>query len=87
MWLKNIFLIWTTFKVVIEFVSILLLFCVLIFFFLARRQVGSQLPAQGLNLLLPALAGPVLTAEPPGRSQENIFFPGYCVMLVASEEK
>ena len=38
---------WTTFKVFIEFVTILLLFYVLVF--LAPRHVASQLPNQGSN--------------------------------------
>ena len=39
---------WIIFKVFIEFVSILLLFCVL--GFLARKHRGSLLPDQQLNL-------------------------------------
>ena len=39
----KIFLMWTIFKIVFELVTILLLFDVL-GFFLARRQVGFQLP-------------------------------------------
>ena len=38
---------WSILKVFIEFVTMLLLFYVLVF--LATRHVGSQLPDQGLN--------------------------------------
>ena len=38
---------WTIFKVFIESVTLLLLFCVLVF--LATRHVGSYLPDQGSN--------------------------------------
>ena len=41
---------WISFKVFIEFVTILLLFCVLVV--LATRHVGSQLPKEGSNLPL-----------------------------------
>ena len=45
---KNFFFkIWTSFKVFIKFVKILLLF--LCFGFLITRRVGSQVPDQGLN--------------------------------------
>ena len=48
---------WTVLKFFIEFVTILLLFYVLgFFFFLASRHMGSQLPNQGSNLHAPALA-------------------------------
>ena len=40
---------WTILKVIIEFVSILLLFYVLVGVFLATRHVGSLLLSQGLN--------------------------------------
>ena len=46
--LKDFLLMWTIFKVFIEFVTILLLFYV--FSFLATRRVGSELSDQGLNL-------------------------------------
>ena len=39
---------WTSFKVLIEFVAVLLLFYVLVF--LAVSHVGSELPDQGSNL-------------------------------------
>ena len=48
LFLKTFFLMWITFKVFIEFVTILLLFYVLVF--LAPRPVGSQLADQGSNL-------------------------------------
>ena len=47
LFLKNIKKIWTSFKVFIKFVKILLLF--LCFGFLTARHVGSQFPDQGLN--------------------------------------
>ena len=42
---------WIIFKVLIKFVTILLLFYVLVF--LAVKPVGSQLPNQGSNLHSP----------------------------------
>ena len=50
----KIFLMWTIYKVFIEFVTILLLFYVL-------GYMGSQLLDQGLNLILSELEGEIPT--------------------------
>ena len=62
----------TSFKVFIEFLTILLLFSVLVFCPRDMWDVGSLLPDQGLNLYPPpALEGAVLTTGPPGTSQSH----------------
>ena len=58
---------WIIFEVFLEFVTILLLFYVLGFFF-PLRHVGSLLPDQGLNLHPLHLKGEDLTTGPPERS-------------------
>ena len=58
---------WAIFKVFIEFVTILLLFYLLVF--LALRHVGSSLSEPGSKPLSSALEGEVLTTGPPGKSQ------------------
>ena len=60
-----LFLIWTIFKVFIEFVTILLLFYVLAFWPPVMWN-QSQLP--GTEPASPALEGEVLTTRPPGKS-------------------
>ena len=57
---------WTTFKVFIEFVTIL--FSVLYFGFLATRHVAKILaPRPGIEPAPLALEGEVLTTGPPGK--------------------
>ena len=69
------FLIWTIFKVFIEFVTILLLFygVFLVFFFLATRHVGSQLSPPGIGPLPSRLEREVLTTGPPGKFRSLVF--------------
>ena len=55
---------WTTFKVFIEFFTILLLFYV--FGFLAAKHEGS--PQPGIKPAPPAMASEVLITRPPGKS-------------------
>ena len=55
---------WTIFKVFIEFVTILLLFYVLVFW----PQGMWDLPGPGIEPTPPALEGEVLTTGPPGKS-------------------
>ena len=63
------FLMWTTFKVFIEFVTILLLFYVLdFFFFFGRKACRILVPGPGIQPAPPALEGGVLTTGPPGKS-------------------
>ena len=56
---------WTIFKVFIEFVTILLLFYVLVY---GPQACGILTPQPGIELSLPALEGRVLTTGPPGKS-------------------
>ena len=64
---------WTIFKLFIEFVTILLLFHVLVFW--PQGMWDSQLLDQGSNLdPTPALEGEVLTTGPPGKSLSFFFF-------------
>ena len=56
---------WTIFKVFIEFVTILLLFYVLVY---GPEACGILTPQPGIELSLPALEGRVLTTGPPGKS-------------------
>ena len=71
------FLIWTIFKVFIEFVTILFLFYVLAFW---PQACGILAPKAGIEPTLPALEGEVLTTGPPGESPNvwilslNIYF-------------
>ena len=69
-WLSDdffFFLIWTIFKVFIEFVTILLLFYVLVFWL--QGILGS-----GTQLANPSLRGKVLTTGPPRKTLYAIFF-------------
>ena len=59
---------WTIFKVFIEFVTILLLFCV--FGFFGPKACGILGPPPGIEPIPPALEGKVLTTGPPGKSPE-----------------
>ena len=61
----KIFLMWTIFKVCIEFVTILLLFC---FGFFGHEACGILAPRLGIEPALPALEGEVLTAGLLGKS-------------------
>lgn len=68
---------WTIFKVFSEFVIKLL---VLRFgFFFGQEACGHVVPRPGIELVLPALEGRVLTTGPPGKSPTelvtNIFEP------------
>ena len=61
----KISLMWTIFKVFIDFVTILLLFYV---WFFGRDACGILVPRPGIKPAPPALEGEVLTTEPPGKS-------------------
>ena len=79
--LKKIFLMWTIFKVFIEFVPILLLF--LYFGFFGREACGILAPQPGIEPAPPALEGEVLTTGPPGNPLYFLIFiylvaPGLC---------
>ena len=53
------------FKLFIEFVTILLVFC---FGFLSSEACGILVPPSGIEPAAPALEGTVLTTAPPGKS-------------------
>ena len=59
------FLTWTIFKVFIEFLTILLLFYVLVY---GPEACGILTPQPRIELSFPALEGRVLTTGPPGKS-------------------
>ena len=61
----DVFLMWTIFKVFIEFVSILLLFHIFIF---GCKACGILAPGQGIEPISPTLEGGFLTTGPPGKS-------------------
>ena len=61
----KVFLMWTIFRVFIEFATILLLFYVLVF---GGRHVGILAPWPGIEPAPPALEGGVSTTGPPGKS-------------------
>ena len=63
---------WTILKVFIEFVTILLLFYVLVYFF-GYEACGILSPRPGIKPAPPALEGEVLTTELTGKSQKTIF--------------
>ena len=60
------FLMWTSFKVYVEFVTIMLLFYVSVFFGHEARGISAPLP--GVEPAPPALEGEVLTTGLPGKS-------------------
>ena len=60
------FLMWPIFKVFIEFVTILLLFYVLVFW---SQDVWDLTPQPGIKPELPTLESKVLTVGSPGKSQ------------------
>ena len=66
----DFFLMWTTFKVFIEFDTILFLFHVLVF---GRQACGFLAPRPGIEPAPPALWSKVLTPGPPGMSLQNFF--------------
>ena len=59
---------WTIFKDVFEFITILL-WC---FGFFTVKHVGSQLHWPGIKPAPPALEGNILTTRPPGKSWSPI---------------
>ena len=61
--LKKLFLMWTIFKVFIEFVTILLLF-----WFYGHKACGILAPQPGIEPAPAALEGEVLTTGSPGKS-------------------
>ena len=63
---------WTIFKVFIEFIKTLLVFCV--FGFVAPMHMGILAPRRGTEPPPPALEGEVLTTGPPGKSQTLSLF-------------
>ena len=62
---------WTIFKGFIEFVTILLLFYVLVF---QPQACGMLAPWPGIEPRRPALEGKALTTGPPGKSPDLISF-------------
>ena len=68
------FLMWTIFKVFIEFVTILFLFYGFLFCGLSTKHVDLSAPDQGSNLTL-ALDCEVLTPGPPGKPFFVVFWP------------
>ena len=66
---------WTTFKAFIEFVTILLLFYVSVFW---QKACGILAPSPGIELAPPlqptALESEILTTEPPGKSLMRLGF-------------
>ena len=64
---------WTSFKVFIELVTILLMFYVLVFFFFGHEACGILAPRQGIKPTTPVLEGKILTTGPPGKSP-------YCIL-------
>ena len=58
---------WTVFKVSIEFVTTLLLFYVLDFFFFGFRAYGILAPQPEIKAASSAWEGEVLTTRPPGK--------------------
>ena len=67
---KEFFLMWTIFKVFIEFVTVLLMFYV--FGFFGHEAGGILAPQPGIKPSPPALEGNILTTRSPGKS-----LPGY----------
>ena len=57
---------WAIFKVFIEFVALLFLFYVVLFF--CWEACGILTPQPGIKPIPPALEGKVLATEPPGKS-------------------
>ena len=72
---KNFFLMWTIFKVFIEFVTILLLFYVLVFW---PRGMWDLSSPPGIEPTPSALEGEVLATGPQGKS---LFFFSYAIIL------
>ena len=64
---------WAIFKVFVEFVTVLLLFPVLVFW--PRGMWGLSSPP-GIEHAPPALEGEVFTTGPPGKSQDNGSYKG-----------
>ena len=73
---------WTIFKVFIEFVTILLLFYVLVFWMQGKWDLSSLTRDRTAPL---ALEDEVLTTELPGKSLTSliIFIPGYFILCDA----
>ena len=69
---------WTIFKLFIEFVTILLLFCVLVFY---PWGMWDLVPWQGIKPALPTLAGKVLTTGSPEKSFSRCFNPHSLLVL------
>ena len=67
--LKYFLLMWTTFKVVIEFVTILLLLLMVWFFGLKTCGILASWP--GIEPIAPAVEGEVSTTGPPGKSSRT----------------
>ena len=61
---------WAILKLFVEFVTILLLFYVLVFWPQGMWDLGSQL---AVKLAPPALEGKVLTTGPPEESPDRLF--------------
>ena len=71
---------WTNFEVFTEFVTRLLLFCVLFCFFFGQETCGILAPPPGRGLEPPLLEGKLLTTDPPG---ESLLFPSQQMLLSA----
>ena len=70
LYIFKIFFMWTIFKVVIEFVTILLLFYV---FYFGHKAWGILAPWVGIEPVSPVLEGKVLTTGPPGSPNNHNF--------------
>ena len=70
------FLMWAIFKVFIKFVTIFILFYVLVFW--GYKACGILTPQPGIKPTPPALEGKVLTTGLPGKSVPGSFWPGHC---------
>ena len=92
--LRFFFLMWTIFKVFIEFVTILLPFYVLVYWFMVMvigimlwfiglfiwfMLCGILAPRPGVESAPSALEGEVLTTGPPGKSQTVHLNGFYCM--------
>ena len=71
---------WTIFELFIEFVTILLLFYVLVFF--GSEACGILAPRPGIEPVPPALEGKVLTTGPPGKSLVCILYSEVLLHLI-----
>ena len=71
--LRIFFLMWTIFKVFIEFVTILLLF---MFWFFGHKACGILAPWRGIDPASPTLEGKVITT---GQPRESLIIVVFCI--------